>query len=136
VLRAHDQLGRLCELVEGVLVEKAMGLVESVLACQLGCYLCNYMDQHPLGIMTGSDGMVKITTGLVRIPDVAFFSWDHLPGRVVPTEPIPQVPIDLAVEVLSKTNSRREMKQKLGDYIAAGARLVWYIDPRKRTARI
>jgi Uma2 family endonuclease len=80
--------------------------------------------------------MIKITTGLIRIPDVTFISWDHLPGRAIPAEPIPKVPIDLAVEVLSKSNTRREMKRKLGDYVASGARLVWYIDPRKRTARV
>jgi Uma2 family endonuclease len=40
----------------------------------------------------------------------------------------------LAVEILSETNTEGEMRRKLQDYFAAGTRLVWYIDPRRRTA--
>ena len=43
---------------------------------------------------------------------------------------------DLAVEILSRKNTRKEMKHKLREYFKAGTTLVWYIDPRKRTAEI
>jgi len=43
---------------------------------------------------------------------------------------------DLAVEVLSPSNSEKEMQRKLREYFAAGVRLVWCIDPRKRTASV
>ena len=43
---------------------------------------------------------------------------------------------DLAVEVLSKSNTKPEMKRKLGEYFEAGVRLVWMVDPRKRTVRV
>jgi Uma2 family endonuclease len=49
--------------------------------------------------------------------------------------PIPAVAPDLAVEVLSAGNTKGEMDRKLRDYFAAGAGLVWYVDPRTRTAR-
>jgi Uma2 family endonuclease len=42
---------------------------------------------------------------------------------------------DLAVEVLSKRNTKREMKNKLQEYFAAGTRLVWYVDPQRREVR-
>ena len=50
--------------------------------------------------------------------------------------PILDLAPDLAVEVLSKSNSRGEMQRKLRDYFAAGTKLVWYVDPKKRTVRV
>jgi Uma2 family endonuclease len=43
---------------------------------------------------------------------------------------------DLAVEILSKSNTRREMQRKLREYFAAGVRLVWYVDPKNVTAEV
>ena len=43
---------------------------------------------------------------------------------------------DLVVEVLSPSNTTAEMDRKLKEYFAAGVRLVWYADPRKRTVRV
>ena len=79
---------------------------------------------------------MRLFQGLVRIPDVAFASWDRFPNRKRPKEPIPELAPDLVVEVLSKSNSKAEMNRKLGEYFAAGVRLVWMVDPRKRTARV
>ncbi len=42
----------------------------------------------------------------------------------------------LAVEVLSPSNSKAEMEQKLRDYFAAGSRLVWSLDPEDRSVRV
>jgi Uma2 family endonuclease len=67
---------------------------------------------------------------------VSFFCWDKLPGRVLPTEPIPDLFPDLAVEVLSENNTPEEMGRKLREYFLAGVRLVWMIDSRKRTAEV
>jgi Uma2 family endonuclease len=127
---------RLCELVDGVLVEKAMGFQESQLALLLGFFLVGFVRQHDLGIVVGADGTVRLTSGLVRIPDVGFVSWDRLPGRELPKASIPDPVPDLAVEVLSAGNTRGEMERKLGEYFAAGVRLVWYVDPRARTVRV
>ena len=89
VLHVHDHTGRLCELVDGVLVEKAMGFRESLLAAALIIILGNSVRPRNLGLVTAPDGMVRLAAGLVRIPDVAFISWDRLPDRRVPTAPIP-----------------------------------------------
>ena len=64
---------------------------------------------------------------------MAFYSWAKLPGGRVPDEPIPELHPDLAVEVLSKPNTRGEMFAKRKDYFFAGVRLVWYVDPRTDT---
>jgi Uma2 family endonuclease len=89
VLAIHDREGRLYELVDGVLVEKAVGLRESLLAIALASILRSFVRPRNLGLVTGADGMMRLFPSLVRIPDAAFISWDRLPNRRVPTEPIP-----------------------------------------------
>src|SRR6185437_10703640 len=80
--------------------------------------------------------MVRLFPGLVRIPDVAFVSRDRLPGGRIPSEPIPSLVPDLAVEVLSESNTPKEMTRKRGEYFEAGVRLLWVVDPRKRTVAV
>ena len=98
--------------------------------------LANFTAEHDLGIVTGPDGTMRLMPGLVRIPDVAFVSWERFPGKVVPAEAIPDLAPDLAVEVLSEGNTKQEMERKLKDYFFAGVRLVWYVDLKKRTAEV
>jgi Uma2 family endonuclease len=127
---------RLCELVEGVLVEKAMGLKESLLAGALIDCLRSFVIPRNLGLVSGEAGMMRLFPGLVRIPDVAFASWQRFPDGRVPKDPIPDVVPDLAIEVLSESNTPAEMTRKLGEYFSAGARLVWIVDPDVRTVAV
>jgi Uma2 family endonuclease len=135
VVAIHDHEGRLYELIDGVLVEKAMGFRESYIATLISHHLCNYVAGRNLGIVVGADAMVRLAPGLVRIPDVSFVSWARLPGRRIPEDPIAGLAPDLAVEVLSRGNTKKEMEGKLLEYFGAGVRLVWYVDPAKRTVR-
>ena len=127
---------RLCELVDGVLVEKPVGYYESRLAVILIQCLENFLDVHDLGIVLGADATLRLTPGLVRLPDVSFLSWNHFPNRELPAEPILPLAPDLAVEVLSTGNTAAEMERKLHEYCAAGARLVWYVYPEQRTVHV
>jgi Uma2 family endonuclease len=136
VLEAEARENRLCELVDGTLVEKAMGFEEARLALRLGWLIASYVDQNDLGVSVGADGMMRIAPGLVRIPDLSFIAWNRLLDRESPQEPIPDLAPDLAVEVLSEGNTKAEMARKVREYFEAGVVLVWLIDPRKRTARV
>jgi Uma2 family endonuclease len=80
--------------------------------------------------------MMRMARGLGRIPDVSFIKWDRLTGRESPQDPIPNLVPDLAVEVLSDGNTKAEMVLTVREYFEAGVRLVWLIDPKKRTARV
>jgi Uma2 family endonuclease len=133
VIEIKEREGRLCELVEGVLLEKAVGYAESQLAFFLGGLLNAFVIPRNLGIVTGPDGTMELAADLVRSPDVAFTSWDRLPGRRRPDAPIPRLAPNLAVEVLSRSNTPGEMGAKRRDYFAAGVEIVWEIDPRART---
>lgn len=136
VVDIHDREDRLFELVDGVLLEKTMGVQESFLAGWILELLASFVRSHNLGIVLGADGMSRLQPGLVRIPDVCFIGWDRLPGRKVPTLAMLPCAPHLAVEVLSPSNTRREMERKLVEYFDTGVLLVWYVDPRSRTVSV
>ncbi|OWK36254.1 Uma2 family endonuclease [Fimbriiglobus ruber] len=137
VIRIHDRENRLCELVDGTLVEKTAGARESFLALELAFHVQSFNAQSGnRGMLLGADGAFRLMRGLVRIPDCSFTRWDRLPGGKVPAEPIPDLIPDLAIEVLSSENGTREMERKLKEYILCGVRLVWYADPATRTVRV
>jgi len=127
---------RICELVDGVLVEKPMGAPESMLAAFIIHVLMTYLDKSDLGIVIGADGPIRFRLGLVFIPDVSFVSWDRIPGDAFPADPVAKVIPNLAVEVLSKSNTTAEIKRKLKEYFKAGVELAWVIDPKKQIANV
>lgn len=124
---------RLFELVDGVLVEKTMGYFESRMAAVLVYLISRFLEGHDRGIVLGADAASRFEPALVRIPDVSFVSWDRLPQRRTPREPIPDLVPDLVVEILSEGNTAREMERKLEDYFRTGVRLVWYVDPKQQS---
>ena len=134
VIQAAEREGRLCELEDGILVEKPMGWYESLLAGVIIGEINTFLRRHNLGKALGADGTVKILPGILKIPDVSFISWKRWPRTRLPRRPVPALVPDLAVEVLSETNTRREMEDKLHRYFEAGVRLVWYVDPATRAA--
>ncbi|MBV8559063.1 MAG: Uma2 family endonuclease [Planctomycetaceae bacterium] len=130
----HDD--RLYELVDGALVEKAVGLRESLLAIVIAASLREFVLPRNLGVVSGADGTMRLFPGLVRIPDVAFASWDRFAEGRIPLDPIPDLVPDLVVEVVSEGNTVAETDRKRREYFRAGVRLVWMIEPKDRTAAV
>ena len=135
VLRLDDHEDRLCELIDGTLVEKVMGFDESQIGMIVGARLLEFVRKHKLGTVTGSDGMMRILLRRIRIPDVAYISNETLAKRA-PKSRVPAMAPDIAVEVISDSNTKLEMSKKLDEYFAAGSKLVWYIDPATRTINV
>ena len=136
VIRIRDTERRICELVDGTLVEKAMGWQESLLAGVLIQWLRNFLDKNRLGMVTGPDGMTRLFGDTVRGPDVAFVAWDRLPNGRLPSAAIPDLVPNFVIEVLSIGNTYGEMSRKRREYFHAGVQLLWLIDPRIRTVTI
>ena len=134
VIRLQDHEHRLCELQEGILVEKVMGWYESLLAGLIVTRINVYLESHNLGKVLGPDGTLCFLPGLVKIPDVSFVSWQRWPEQSPPRRPIPTIIPDLVVEVLSDGNTSEEMQSKLQVYQQAGVRMIWYINPQSRDA--
>lgn len=136
VLAVHRRDRSLCELVDGVLVEKVMGYEESMVAAAIITLLQSFVRRRKLGVVAGEGGMLRLAPDLVRIPDVSFISRSRLPGGKPPRGPVPGLAPNLAVEVLSAGNTDREMSRKLEDFFAAGVELVWFVDPAARIVKV
>jgi Uma2 family endonuclease len=134
LLDAEDK--RICELIDGVLVEKAVATREGLYAAYLSRMIGNYAEEFDLGVILGGDSPFRFRLGLVRIPDVSFVTWGRIPGDEFPDDPISEIVPDLAVEVLSKSNTLAEIELKLDNFFDAGVRLAWVIDPKKERAKI
>jgi Uma2 family endonuclease len=127
---------RLCELVDRVLVEKAMGTKEGLLGGLIVHLLWDYLEDKDVGLAFGADGPFRLIPGLVRLPDASYISWERVPGHELSDAPIADLVPDLAVEVLSAGNTKKEMQRKLRDYFLAGVRLVWLVEPKTQTAEV
>jgi Uma2 family endonuclease len=126
----------LCELVDGCLVEKPMGWEESAIAGLIIQALLNFVRPRRLGTVLTPDGMLRLAPGLIRIPDASFLARGKLTRYKRGGQRVPSVAADLAVEVVSKSNTKAEIARKLEEYFAAGTRLAWVVDPKAQTVRV
>ena len=124
-----------CELLDGVLVEKAMGWEESTWAALLIQILGRYLAQNPIAIIAGADGLTRLAPGRVREPDVAVYLLSRFPGGKAQPRAICDLAPDWAIEILSRSNTSQEMEIKRRHYFEAGVRRVWIVDPRARTVQ-
>ena len=132
---SHDE-NRGVELVNGTLVEKPAGLRESCIASILITLLGNWSSPGKLGLVSGEQGMIRMLMGNIRMPDVAFFRREDLPGDQLPPDAAPRLAPALAVEVLSASNTDEEMRIKVREYFESGVRVVWMLDPPTETVRV
>ena len=96
-------------------------------------FLLLYIQRHGLGRIFHSGAPVKLVqkpSG--REPDLVFVKREHV-GRIQPTWV--DGPVDLAVEIVSPDSVRRDYREKLAEYQAAGIPEYWIIDPRRSEAR-
>ena len=124
---------RCCELLDGVLVEKAMGWEESTWAALLIQILGRYLVENPIAIIAGADGLTRLAPGRVREPDVAVYLLNRFPGGKAKPQAICDRPPNWAIEILSRSNTLKEMEIKRQHYFEAGVQRVWIVDPRSRT---
>lgn len=125
------------ELVDGQLVERTMGTESSWVALQLAALLVVYCKSHNIGWVFGADAGFQCFPGApdkVRKPDVSFVRSDRLPAG--PPKGHCRVAPDLAVEVISPHELYSEVEAKVDEYLAAGVRIVWVIDPPHRAVRV
>jgi Uma2 family endonuclease len=134
LIRLQSIDDRLYELVNGTLVEKPMGRRESLLAIWLGYQLMKYLETKNLGELSGEGGSMRLRPRLIRIPDLAFVLWENAPSEDEP--PIPDLAPDLAVEVISPSNTSKEMELKRKEYFKAGTTLVWQVYPDRKEVEV
>jgi Uma2 family endonuclease len=126
------------ELVGGQLVERKMGWNSSWVAANLLTLLVTYLRAHPIGRAAGADASYQCfpdDPSKVRKPDVSFVRVGRFPGEMLPKGHCRLAP-DLAAEVVSPNDQYSEVEEKVTEYLEAGVRLVWILDPPTRSIRV
>jgi len=119
------------ELDEGELITLTRpGVVHGRIERRLLVAVQRYLDTHPIGEVFGPDILYVLGPATKRAPDVSVVL-----RAIDPDQEIEGAP-DLAAEVLSPSNTKREMKRKLGQFFATGCKLAWIIDPTTRAAEV
>ena len=132
-LRAMPEDGQKYELVDGEIRVSPAGDRHSLIAVQLAACLLTFVKPRKLGFVFGADAGFRLPGGNVRSPDVSFVAFGRFPDDSVPDDWGSVAP-DLAVEVISPGDRPRHILDKVGEYLEAGVRLVWVIDPRHERA--
>ena len=130
--------GKRLELVKGKVYEMApAGGRHGSAAMNIGTILHLHVRMNDLGhVFAAETGFIlRRDPDTVRAPDVAFISSARMRAEEIPDGFIEIVP-DLVVEVVSPGDTRREVEEKVGDWLTAGVRLAWLIYPATRTATV
>jgi len=123
----------LYEVIDGCIVEKTMGAYECWLASVVFELIHPYIKANPLGrVVQEMIFDLRPHVDRERRPDVAFVSFerwarDRRIPRVRSWAGIP----DVAVEIISRTNTGDEVAEKLEEYFKVGVRQVWVVYPRQ-----
>lgn len=129
--------GKTAELVRGVLiVREPPGTSHGVRAARLLHRVRDFVERHGLGEVIAQDTGFKIgrDPDTVRAPDVAFVARERL--AQIPEEGYAEVAPDWVAEILSPGDRPGEVLEKVGQWLSAGVRLVWVLDPVRSHARI
>ncbi len=126
-----------CELIDGVLVEKAqMSCLEDSLTTVLAHFLHQFLWDTRLGKGFTAGAIYQMTDGNFRLPDFTVCLKDKFPSGRVERVPYVDFAPDLAVEVLSKSNTVKEIERKRRELFGSGTQLIWVVDPVKRTVAV
>lgn len=133
-----DKPGVRFELVDGELIEvPGAGALHGLIVALVFRLIDAFARDRNLGL-TFSDGtgfVLGRSPDRLRIPDVAFVRWERVPADGVPESFWEGAP-DLAVEVVSPHDRADETHERVRDYLAAGASLVWVLWPRCRAVTV
>ena len=112
------------ELVNGEIVVSPGGWKHSEIAIKIIVILANFLEEHPVGKIGGSDLGVWLSNGNLRSPDVTFVRNEKLPNEEDQYKFAEFVP-DLAVEVLSPSDRPSFVSEKIREFLANGVPIVW-----------
>ena len=125
------------ELVRGMLIiREPAGYQHGDVAMRLGAAIHRHVEAHGLGRVFAAETGFTLARGpdTVRAPDVAFISTARIPEK--PPRGFAEMAPDLAVEVLSPDDYAPEMLEKVADWLKAGTKLIWVVDPIRMNARV
>jgi len=124
------------ELVNGQLLEKPVSAISQVIGTLVAHFLNVWAGKTGAGLaISEADFRCFADEGTVRKPDVAFLSSDRL-SRLKIGHGFFRVAPDLAIEVLSPSNSAIDIEVKRDEYFSADVRQVWIVNPDAKSVTI
>lgn len=124
------------ELINGELFPMAPSkLRHSRIAGRIAIQMGHYALEHQLGEVYVAEPGFQFPNGSVLVPDVAFIAISRLPPET-DAPGFEKIVPDLAIEVVSDSNTKIEMHQKIQLFFAAGTRQMWVVYPRSRTVYV
>ena len=128
--------GKWTELIRGrLVVGEAPGGYHGHVAARLTYLLGAFVYPDNKGVVLQEAGFkIAANPDTVRAPDVAFVAAERAESACV--HGYPELAPDLVIEVVSPNDRRGEILSKVGDWLDAGVRLVWVIDPERRDAQV
>jgi Uma2 family endonuclease len=126
------------ELVRGELRRRPLaGFEHGVINATFAAIFCRHIRVPRIGaaVGAGTGFILARNPDTVRAPDVAFVSQARLEQTGIPKKFFPGAP-DLAVEVVSPSDTMEEIEEKVDDFLAAGTQLVWVVNPRRRSVTV
>jgi Uma2 family endonuclease len=124
------------ELVRGrLIVREPPGTNHGRVQSNLNFRVAAFVHAHMLGAVFGQDTGFKIASDpdTVRAPDLAFIARERVP--LIPARGYAAMAPDLVAEILSPDDRAADVLAKIGEWLAAGVRLAWVIDPERVTAQ-
>lgn len=129
--------GYIHELVNGELVMSPKNnWFHGDICADLLMAMRSFANTHRLGAVWDSSTGFWMENLNCRAPDISFVRKERLRGLKRREAKFFQGAPDLAVEVLSPSNIRREVDERLSDYFSSGAQLTWVIDPERELVEI
>jgi Uma2 family endonuclease len=123
------------ELIQGELKKMSpAGSLHGSSAMNFAAFLTIYILKHNLGVVFAAETGFKIAVNpdTVIAPDFAFVRKENIPATGVPKGYWLGAP-DLAVEVISPSDTKKEIQEKVEQWLTAGAKMVVLIYPSKKT---
>lgn len=139
-----EQLARMpnlgpCELVDGRIVPLSpAGSRHNTIVGRINRLLSRHVDKHDLGLVTSGEGgyLVRRDPDRVRAPDLAFVSHETIAhAEAEDSTYYPHAP-DLAIEVLSPDDAWQDVEERMRDYLGAGGKAVWVVNPAAESVHV
>lgn len=133
ILRPENQ-DRRWELVDGELIEMpSSSKINTIIAGIIAYYFNFFALDSGLGHVSVPDGGYQLNENTVRQPDVGFISKDRLKTLEGVTF---EVAPDIAVEMISPSETLPKVRRKIDDYLSAGTKQVWVVYPEDKVIEI
>ena len=131
-----DDPGHRYELVDGELIDMDGAPRHGIVATEFAWLLRGYVKAADLPLYVGNATGFRINAYTLRFPDVHVTAWERMAAYDEAEGAFPHFAPDVAIEVVSPSNTPAALARKTAEYFANGTRAVWIADPDPRTVAI